>query len=69
MTIEESNTGLPIDFGDVILIVNVFAIAILLSVLYIEQIVTGWNRVTRALNPLHAFARLKTWLVTHKVPH
>ncbi len=69
MPITELNTGIPMDFSDVILIINAFAIAILFGVLYIDQIVVGWKRLAKALNPLDALARLKTRLAAHKVPH
>ena len=51
--------GMSVDFADVILIINGFAIAILLGVLYIENIVAGWNRMIRILNPLNIRARFR----------
>lgn len=61
--------GMPVDFADVILIINVFAIAILLGVLYVEDIVTGWNRLIRIFNPLNMRARFRMWRTAHRLPH
>lgn len=61
--------GMPVDFADVILTINVFAIAILLGVLYAEKIVAGWNRVAKKLNPLSVRTRFRTWRAAHRLPH
>jgi hypothetical protein len=61
--------GMSVDFADVILIINVFAIAILLGVLYIEKIVTAWNQAIRAFNPLNMRARFRIWRTAHRLPH
>jgi hypothetical protein len=61
--------GMSVDFADVILIINVFAIAILLGVLYVEEIVAGWNRLIRIFNPLNMRARFRMWRTAHRLPH
>ena len=61
--------GMSVDFVDVILIVNVFAIAILAGVLYIERIVAGWKRLLRTFDPHNMRKRFKTWRTAHRLPH
>ena len=61
--------GMSVDFADVILIINAFAIAILMGVLYIEEIVAGWNRMIRTFNPLNMRARIRMWRTAHRLPH
>ena len=61
--------GMPLDFADVILIINAFAIAILLGVLYIEDIVAGWNRATRIFNLASLRARFRIWRTAQRLPH
>ena len=61
--------GMSVDFADVILIINAFAIAILVGVLYVEKIVAGWNRLIRTFNPLNMRARIRLWRMAHRLPH
>ena len=61
--------GMSVDFADVILIINAFAIAILLGVLYIENIVAGWNRMVGKFKPLNMRARIRMWRTAHRLPH
>jgi hypothetical protein len=61
--------GMSVDFADVILIINLFAIAILAGVLYIENIVAGCNRFIRTFNPHNMRARFRMWRTAHKLPH
>jgi len=60
---------MSVDFEDVILIINAFAIAILLGVLYIENIVAVTTRLIKALNPLTMLMRVRLWRTVHKVLH
>ena len=61
--------GMPLDFADVILVINAFAIAVLLGVLYVENIVAGWSRLSGTYSPLNLRARFKIWRTAHKLPH
>lgn len=61
--------GMSVDFEDVLLIINAFAIVILLGVLYVEKIVAGTNRLMKALNPLTVLTRFRLWRTVHKVLH
>jgi len=60
---------MSVDFEDVILIINAFAIAILLGVLYVENIVAVTTRLIKALNPLTMLMRVRLWRTVHKVLH
>jgi len=60
---------MPLDFADVILIINAFAIAILLGVLYVEKIVANWGRMIRNFNPLNMRARFRVWRIALRLPH
>ncbi len=61
--------GMSVDFTDVILIINAFAVAILLGVLYVEQIVAAVNRLIRTANPRNLRARFRSWRTAHRLPH
>jgi hypothetical protein len=61
--------GMSVDFVNLILIINVFAIAVLAGVLYAEDIVAGWNRVIKTFNPLNMRARIRMWRTAHRLPH
>jgi hypothetical protein len=60
---------MTVDFTDVILIINGFAIAMLFGVLYVEKIIAGWNRAIRKFNPLNWRARFRIWRTAHRLPH
>lgn len=51
--------GMSVDFADVVLIINAFAIAILFGVLYIDEIASASSRVLHALNLFSRFARMR----------
>jgi hypothetical protein len=61
--------SMPLDFADVILIINAFAIAILLGVLYLEKLVAGSNRVFRTVKSLKLRARFRMWRTALRLPH
>lgn len=61
--------GISADFADVLLIINGFAITLLLGVLYVEHIVSGSSRLIQTLNPLNVLARFRLWRAAHKMPH
>ena len=61
--------GISADFTDVLLIIDGFAITLLLGVLYVEPIIAGSSRLIQALNPLNVLARLRLWRAAHKMPH
>lgn len=68
MPIGTLHHGIPVDFADVLLIINVFAIAMLLGVLYIDEIINGGKRLIRALNPLGWYARFRFWRTAARTP-
>ena len=68
MPIGPVHEGISIDFADVLLIINVFAIAMLLGVLYIDEIVaTLKNAVTSIKSHLLAL-RLRYWPTASRTP-
>ena len=60
-------SGMPVDFADVILVINGLALTMLLGVLYVEKIVAGWNRLTGKFHPLNLRTRFSIWW--HRLPH
>jgi hypothetical protein len=63
------HNGVSMDFADVLLVINVFAIAMLLGILYIDEIARGCKRVLRALNPHGMLGRLRFWVNAHRAHH
>ena len=61
--------GISVDFADVLLIMNVFAIATLLGVLYIDEIVALARRLTKRLNPHTLFVRLRFRFNQYRASH
>ena len=57
------------DFDDVLAILNLVAITVLVTTLYIEEIATGFSRLLKRLNPLAWLVRLRLWLSAHKALH
>lgn len=68
MPIETLHEGISVDFADILLIINLFAIAMLIGVLYIDEIVGGSKRTIRALNPFALYARFRFWLAAPRTP-
>ena len=60
------NGGISVDFADVLLIINVFAVAMLLGVLYIDEIVVALKRVAHAMSPQALVARMRFWLEEYR---
>jgi hypothetical protein len=58
-----------VDFADVLLIINVFAIAMLFGVLYIDEIVAALRRVSHIVSPHALYVRMRFWLDAHRAPH
>ncbi len=44
MPVETLHEGISVDFADVLLIINIFAISLLLGILYIDEIVATLYR-------------------------
>jgi hypothetical protein len=59
-------SGMPVDFADVILIINGFAIAMLIGLLYIEKILAGWNFAMGKFHALNLRARFRIWRTAHR---
>ena len=53
------------DFDDVLAILNLLAITLLLTALYIEEIAAGSSWLLKRLNPLALLVRLRLWLSAH----
>ena len=69
MPIGTLHEGISVDFADVLLIINIFAIAMLLGVLYINEIAASTKRLAHALNPSSLYQRLRLWLVETRATH
>ncbi len=63
------NGEISVDFADVLLIINVFAIAMLLGVLYIDEIVAVLKRVLHTLSPQVLIARMRFWIDEYRATH
>jgi len=61
--------GISVDFADVLLIINVFAIAMLLGVLYIDEIVVAFKRASHLLSPHALYLRMRFWLDEYRASH
>ena len=57
-----------LDFGDVLFIINGFALTTLFGIIYIEEILAAARHVLRLLNPLTMAARFRTWRAAHRIP-
>ena len=69
MPVETLHEGISVDFADVLLIINIFAISLLLSILYIDEIVATAKRATRLMNPHNLYQRLRFWRNAARTPH
>lgn len=63
------NGAISMDFADILLIVNVFAIALLLGMLYIDEIATACKRATRLLSPHALLQRMRFWVKATRASH
>ena len=68
MPIDTLHQGISVDFADVLLIINVFAIAMLLGVLYVDEIVVAVKRLLHAMNPHSLYQRLRIWRAAARAP-
>ena len=68
MPIDTLHEGISVDFADVLLIINVFAIAMLLGVLYVDEIVATSKRLLHAMNPHRLYQRLRFWRAAARAP-
>jgi hypothetical protein len=66
---ENVNGGISVDFTDVLLIINVFAIAMLLGVLYVDEIVVTLKRAAHCLSPHALYLRMRFWFDAYRTPH
>lgn len=69
MPIANLHEGISVDFADVLLIINVFAIAMLLGVLYIDEIIAASKRLLHALNLHELYLRARLWFAAARTPH
>jgi hypothetical protein len=69
MPVETLHEGMSVDFADVLLIINIFAISLLLGILYIDEIVATAKRATRLMNPHSLYQRLRFWRTAARTPH
>lgn len=69
MPIATPQDGIPADFTDILLIINVCAIAMLIGVLYVDEIIHGGRRALRALNLPGLRTRLCFWRAAGRNPH
>ena len=69
MPVETLHEGMSVDFADVLLIINIFAISLLLGILYIDEIVATAKRATRLMNPHSLDPRLRFWRTAARTPH
>ena len=68
MPIGPVHEGISIDFADVLLIVNVFAIAMLLGVLYIDEIVATLKNTLKSIKSHLLTLRLRYWPTASRTP-
>ena len=68
MPIGPVHEGISIDFADVLLIVNVFAIAMLLGVLYIDEIVATLKSAATSIKSHLLALRLRYWPTASRTP-
>jgi hypothetical protein len=68
MPIETLHEGISVDFADVLLIINVFAIAMLFGVLYIDEIVASLKRAVTAVKVQSLALRLRFWPAASRTP-
>ena len=69
MPVETLHEGMSVDFADVLLIINIFAISLLLGILYIDEIVVAAKRATCLMNPHNLYQRLRFWRNAARTPH
>jgi hypothetical protein len=62
------HNGISMDFADILLIINVFAIAVLLGILYVDEIITAFRRVSKAMNPHTLLSRVRFWFSAYRTP-
>lgn len=65
MPIGTLHEGISVDFADVLLIINVFAIGMLLGVLYVDEIAAAAKRLLHTLNPQ---GLLQRWRAALRAP-
>lgn len=69
MPVETLHEGMSVDFADILLMINIFAISLLLGILYIDEIVAAAKRVSRTMNPQSLYRRLRFWRAAARTPH
>jgi hypothetical protein len=63
------HNGISMDFADVLLVINVFAITMLFGILYVDEIARACKRLSRALNPHGMLVRLRFWFNARRASH
>ena len=61
--------GLPPEFGNALIAIDVVALAIFFGMLYPTQIAAAARRVISLLSPIAIFTRLRLWRSANKIPH
>lgn len=61
--------GLPPEFGDALIAIDVVALAIFFGMLYPTEIAAAARRVVSLLSPFTLLARLRLWRSANKIPH
>jgi len=69
MPVSTLHGGFSVDFADVLLIINGFAIAMLFGVLYIDEILATLKHAIRSMNPSDLIARMRVWYAAARTPH
>ena len=68
MPIGTLHEGISVDFADVLLIITVFAIAMLFGVLYIDEIVATLKHAVTAIKTHTLALRLRYWPTASRTP-
>lgn len=68
MPIGPIHDGISVDFADVLLIINVFAIAMLLGVLYIDEIVATLKNAATSVKSHLLALRVRYWPTASRTP-
>lgn len=60
---------ISVEFGDALIVLSLGAIAVFLSIAYIEEITVSISRLLRFLNPRALSARFRLWWLLHRATH
>jgi hypothetical protein len=69
MLIGISPGDISVEFGNALLALSLGAIAVILVIVYIENISAGFRRMFWLFNPRALLARFRVWWLLHRVTH